>query len=148
MEKRAISQFFAGAGSDGPQGPQGATGSPAQNADVMSITIDGGGVAIQTGIVCDFVAAIDGTISYVYLLADQAGDCVVDLWKDSYANFPPTVADTITAAAKPTLSSADKYYDGTLTGWTTAVTMGDIIRVNVDSLSTITRLTIVLGIIA
>ena len=55
-----------------------------------------------------------------------SGSIVIDVWKDTYANFPPTVADTITASAKPTLSSATKSDDTTLTGWTTAVTAGDV----------------------
>jgi len=53
------------------------------------------------------------------------GDAVIDLWKDTYANFPPTSADTITASARPTLSSAVKGQSSTLTGWTTAVAAGD-----------------------
>jgi hypothetical protein len=57
----------------------------------------------------------------------------------SYANYPPTVADTITASAKPTLSSATKAEDSTLTGWSTSVTAGDVIGFKVDSATTVTR---------
>ena len=76
------------------------------------------------------------------LVADQTGSIVIDLWKDTYANFPPTVADSITGSAKPTLSSAVKNQSSTLTGWTTGVSSGDIIRFNVDSASTLTRITL------
>jgi hypothetical protein len=65
-----------------------------------------------------------------------------DLWKDTDANFPPTVADTITSSAKPTLSSAQKYSDTTLTGWTTSIAAGDVIIPNIDSISTITGFTL------
>ena len=82
------------------------------------------------------------TVTGVRLFADQSGSAVVDIWKDSYANFPATVADTITASAKPTLSAAAKYEDTTLTGWTTSLVAGDVLRFNVDSASTITRLTV------
>jgi hypothetical protein len=64
---------------------------------------------------------------------------VVDIWKDTYANFPPLDADSITASAPPTLSSAQKAQDSTLTGWTTSVAAGDILAYNVDSATTVTR---------
>lgn len=105
--------------------------------------IDGGGAAIAVGVKGD-IGPFDfaGTIERVTLLADQAGSIVVDIWKDSYANFPPTVADTITAAAKPTLASATTSQDSTLTGWTTTINDGDILRFNVDSATTVTRVTL------
>jgi hypothetical protein len=106
--------------------------------------LDGAGEAISTGIKGDIRIPFTGTITGVYLLADQSGSIVVDLWKDTQANFPPTVADTITASAKPTLSSATNSSDTTLTGWTVAVTAGDVIRVNVDSCATCTRVSLAL----
>jgi hypothetical protein len=108
----------------------------------VEIVIDGGGVAITTGVKVDVEMPFTGHIRGNRLFADQSGSIVIDLWKDTYANFPPTVADTITASAKPTLSSAAKSQDTTLTGWTTAFTAGDIIRVNVDSATTVQRVTL------
>lgn len=47
-------------------------------------------------------------IAYV-MVGDASGSIVVDLWKDTYLNYPPTVADTIcNSSYKPTLSSAQK----------------------------------------
>ena len=80
-----------------------------------------------------------GTLTGWTLLADASGSCVVDIWKDVYGSYPPTVADTITAAAKPTIAAATKGQSSTLTGWTTAFATGDIIRLNVDSVSGIAR---------
>ncbi len=54
------------------------------------------------------------------------------------------MGDTITASAKPTLSSADHNSDATLTGWTTSVAAGDVIGFKVDSVATITRATLLL----
>jgi hypothetical protein len=84
------------------------------------------------------------TITQVTMLADQSGSVVVDIWKDVYANYPPTVADTITASAKPTITTATKSKDSTLTGWTTNVSAGDTLRFNIDSVTTITRLNLTL----
>jgi len=85
-------------------------------------------------------------IQEAVILADQAGDIVVDIWKAAYASFPPTVAGTICAAAKPTLSDTDSYRDTTLTGWTTALAAGDVLRFNVDSSNTVTRAVVALKI--
>lgn len=98
----------------------------------------------SVGVKFDWEMPFAGSISEVRLFADQTGSIVLDLWKDTYNNYPPTVADTICAAAKPTLSSASKYRDTTLTGWTTSFNVGDIIRVKVDSASTLTRVTLAL----
>jgi len=119
----------------------GAVQGAAQEA-CINIVIDGGGSAITAGIKCDLEIPFACTINRATLLADQDGDIVIDIWVDTYANFPPTVADTITAAAKPTLAGADSYQDATLTGWTTALAAGAILRINVDSAATVTRVTL------
>lgn len=112
----------------------------------VNFVIDGGGSAITTGVKGDIVLDFAGTITGVTTLADQTGSIVVDVWRDSYSNFPPVDADSITASAPPTLSSAAKSQDTTLTGWTTTVSAGDILRFNVDSATTVTRVTVALKI--
>lgn len=109
---------------------------------VIEFIIDGGGATITTGVKGFLEIPFQCNINQATLLADQSGSIVVDIWKDTYANYPPTVADTITASAKPTLSTATKSQDSTLTGWTTAVTAGDILGFNVDSATTVTRVTL------
>jgi hypothetical protein len=103
---------------------------------------DGGGSVITAGTTVDVIIPVAMTITSWTMLADVSGSAVVDLWKDTYANYPPTVADKITASAPPTITSAIKNQSSTLTGWTTLVSAGDIIRFNVNSATTITRLTI------
>ena len=112
--------------------------------DKVGITIDGGGGVISTGIKGDIEVPYGCTINQVTMLADQSGSIVIDIWKDTYVSYPPTAADTITASAKPTISSAIKSQDSTLTGWTTAVTAGNVLRYNVDSCTSITRCTLIL----
>lgn len=109
----------------------------------VGIVIDGGGSVITTGVKGFVEVPFAGTITAVTLLSTDAavtsGSIVVDIWKDSYANYAPTVADTITASAKPTLSSAIKARDVTLTGWTTSIAAGDILGFKVDSVSTVLK---------
>lgn len=110
---------------------------------VIGIVLDGGGADITTGVKGFVSAPFAGTITGARLLsidaASTAGSIVIDVWKDTYANYPPVNADSITASAPPTLSSAAKSNDTTLTGWTTSVSAGDVFGFNVDSCTGITK---------
>lgn len=110
---------------------------------VVGFSIDGAGSAITTGGKGFIVVPYSGTITKATLLSTDAsataGSIVIDIWKDIYDNYPPTDADSITASAPPTLSSANKSQDTTLSGWTPTVTAGDILGIYVDSASTVTR---------
>ena len=110
----------------------------------ISITfiIDGGGSVITTGQKGHLEIPFACTITGWTLLADQSGSIVIDVWRDTYANFPPTVADTIAGTEKLTLATAQKNQDLALTTWTTAVAAGDILAFNVDSAATVTRVTL------
>lgn len=120
------------------------SGIPDWTPQTASITfiIDGGGSTITTGEKGDITIPFACTINEWTLLADQSGSIVVDIWKDTYANYPPVVGDSITASAKPTISSATKGQSSTLTGWTTTINAGDVLAFNVDSASTVQRVTL------
>jgi hypothetical protein len=113
----------------------------------INYIIDGGGATITTGVKGDLVIDFACVIQSATLLADQSGSIVVNVWKDTYANYPPVVGDKITASAPPTISSATKSQDSTLTGWTTSIAAGDTLRFNVDSVTTIQRVTLVLKVL-
>lgn len=110
----------------------------------LVFTIDGAGAVISTGEKGFLEIPFACTITGWTIMGDQSGSIVVDVWKDTYANFPPTVADTIAGSEKPTLSSTQKGQDLSLGTWTTAVTAGDILLFNVDSAATVRRATIVI----
>jgi len=110
----------------------------------FGITIDGGGSAITTGQKGYVTVPYGMTITGWDIFADQSGSIVVDVWKDTYANFPPIAGDSIAGTEKPTLSSVQKNQDTSLSTWTTTVTAGDVIAFNVDSASTVTRVTLVI----
>ena len=105
----------------------------------LQFFIDGAGSEISTGTAGWIEVPFDCTINEVILLADQTGSIVIDVWKDSFANYPPTNADSIAASAIPTISSAIKSQDSTLTAWTVNLNKGDILYFNVDSVTTIER---------
>lgn len=111
----------------------------------ISFLLDGGsGAVIATGLKGFVRVPFACNIVSVDVIADQSGSIVIDIWKDTYANHPPTDADSITASAPPTLSSAIKSTDSTLTGWTKAIAAGDILAFNVDSAATVSLVTVVL----
>lgn len=125
---------------------------PAKASDALKTVaigaaFDGGGAAVAAGSKAYVRVPFACTITSATLLADLSGSAVVDVWVDTYANYPPTVADTITASAKPTISSAIKSEDTTLTGWTTSVAAGSIVAFNVDSCSTCTKLNVQLKVV-
>jgi hypothetical protein len=102
----------------------------------VQVYIDSGLATGQTGWV---EMPYAGTLTAVRIFADAVGSIVFDIWKCNYAAFPTSVTDSICASAKPTLSSAYKSQDTTLTGWDTSFSAGDIYTFNVDSFTTITR---------
>jgi len=108
----------------------------------IEFVIDGGGAVIAAGFKGFLEVPFACTIKEASLLADVSGSIVVDVWKDTYANHPPTDADSITASAVPTISSAVKSQDTTLTGWTKTLAKGDILGFNVDSCTSITNCTL------
>jgi hypothetical protein len=132
-------------GANGSSGTSGTTPT-GMTAGSFGITIDGGGSTITTGVKGYIQIPYSGTITGWSIVADQTGSCVIDVWKDTYDNFPPLVADSIAGSEKPTLSSAVKNQDLSLSTWTTSVTAGDIIAFNVDSATTVTRVNLYINI--
>ena len=140
-DELAVQDLASDAATDGQVAKADGAGGVAFEDDSVAINfiIDGGGSAITTGEKGYLEIPFAMTITGWTILADQSGSIVVDVWKDIYANFPPTVADTIAGTEKPTLASVQKNQDLTLTTWTTAITAGDILAFNVDSITTCQR---------
>jgi hypothetical protein len=115
-------------------------------AGALGIVIDGGGSVISTGFKQYIVAPYNCYITDWTILSTLSGEIVIDVWKDTYANFPPNVSDTIAGSEKPTLSGAVKNQNTTLTSWTKNISANDIIGFNVDSVSTIQKVILTLNV--
>ena len=124
----------------------GASADPSWSDNVAAITwvIDGAGSTITTGNKRGLRVPFACTITAWSIGLDQSGSIVIDIWKDTAANYPPTVGDTITASAKPTVSTATHNESSTLTSWTTSIAAGDWLFFNVDSVTSAQLATIVL----
>lgn len=111
---------------------------PSFRSGSFGITIDGAGSEITTGekgyAIIPYNAKIDGWT----VIADQVGDCVIDVWKQSAGNIP-TSGDTIAGSELPTLSNEQIQSNLSLSTWITDIDAGDIIAFNVDSAATVTR---------
>jgi hypothetical protein len=104
------------------------------------VLYDGGGVLTTgvklSGIEIPFAATITGwTITSLI-----SGSIVCTVNKATYAAQPTYTA--ISGTEKPTLSSATKNQDLTLTTWTTAVAAGDLLQISIDSATTVTSVTV------
>lgn len=116
----------------------------------LGYTIDGGGAAITTGIAgMGLIVPYACTIVDWTLLADTSGAIKIDVWKDTYANFPPTDADSMTNGNEPEIAASGvKAQDTDLSNWTTvSVAAGDILYFNVDSCTSITKALLVFKVV-
>jgi len=106
----------------------------------LGITIDGGGEVITSGNKGYIRIPYTCTITAWTLLGNVSGNIKIDVWKDSFTNYPPTNTDSICNGHEPELSSATKAEDNDLSDWgSVSVTAGDVISFYVDSCSVIER---------
>ena len=111
----------------------------------FSVVIDGGGAAITTASSIDVRVPYKSSISAVYMFADQVGDIAIDIYKTLSSDFgdaQPNDSDSITSSDTPTISCDDYDEDKALSGWTTALAEGDMLRFYVESCLAIEKCTI------
>jgi len=109
---------------------------------MLSYGLDNDGTALNTG--------IQGSVHIPYgldiirwtLIGDQSGSANIDLWSSEYGTVP-TVANSVTGNIGMTISTATANQSGDIDNWRmTRINAGNVVTFNVQSVSTITRLTI------
>lgn len=111
----------------------------------IAYVIDGGGAVVTTGNKGHVSVPANAIVTGWVITADQVGSAVVDVLRSTYAGFP--TGSSIAGTDKPTLSSAQKNSDSTLSGWgNTVLSAGDILQFSVSSCSTCTRLIVTLNV--
>lgn len=105
----------------------------------LGITLDGGGTALTTGIKGDLTIPFNCTVQQWTLLGDQSGSMTLEVWSDTFANYPPSSADSITGSSAPNIAAALTGRSSTLTGWATTLSAGNTLRFAVSSCASITR---------
>lgn len=96
-------------------------------------TFDGQGGTVAVNSTSTAMIDVSGTITGWTIIETSntpvSSTITIDTWKDTYANYPPTVADAIWST-KPNLSAGIK---NQATGLSIPVTAGDFLKCNVDS---------------
>lgn len=72
------------------------------------------------------------------------GDCVVDIWKAPFNDYPPTDANTIVGTSAPSITTADTLHSEDLNGWDTDIEIGDVMTFHLQSFDVFDSITIVL----
>jgi hypothetical protein len=108
--------------------------SSAAKIGTITFQLNGQGSAITTSLVANTLRASYGcTITKWEMDSVESGSIVIDILKNG---------SSITASAKPTLSSATNAESSTLTGWTTTIAAEDKIDIVVDSATTVEHVTL------
>lgn len=110
----------------------------------IDFVIDGAGLVPTTGAKGQISIPVACTVSQWILTADQSGSAVIDVLRSTYAGFPTTAS--IAGTDKPTLSAVQKNRNtGPLASWgSTALVAGDELQINLNSVTTCTRLNLTL----
>ena len=121
-------------------------GQPALGSRVASLNfvIDGGGSTPATGAYGQINVPVACTVTGWVLTADQSGSAVVDVLRSTYSGFPTT--SSLASSDKPTLSSVQKNENLSVSVWTTALAAGDQLQVNLNSVTTCTRLNLTVNV--
>lgn len=104
----------------------------------ISFVMDGGGANVTSGFKGYVEVPFNCVIESVTLFGSTSGQMFFGIWKDTYANWPPTSGDTITTSGVPILSGnvAKMIYSGAnISGWTLAMTKGDVLAFQVYSVN-------------
>jgi hypothetical protein len=115
---------------------------------MINVLMDNGADAL-TGIVGDITLAFNIHVRSWRLTADAAGSMLMGLWEDTFANFPPTSVDAMhegeTGPYLLTGDSAKREVTDT-SGWSAPTgAAGNMIRINIDSCTGITRAALAIG---
>jgi hypothetical protein len=103
--------------------------------------------ALAAGAFGYYIVPFACTISSVFMIVNTAGSIVMDVWRVPFASFPPTIANSITGADQPTITSAQSMSDSTLTGWTKTLNQGDVLAFVILSVSGVQRVDLELSVV-
>lgn len=114
----------------------------------FGITVDAGSSVINIGLKGMIRVPVNGIIQrWTVMSTDDSvtsGSISISLWKDGFPNFYPTIADSIVGSAPIALTSATRAEDVALSGWTRSFNAGDVFAFNVNSVTSLKRVTVVI----
>jgi hypothetical protein len=90
------------------------------------------GTAADNTVIDSYIPVASTITGAIITTTGTACSAVVDIWSDTYANFPATNDDSIVASAPPTLSTATAAKP-TITTWEKSIPADSVLRANLDS---------------
>lgn len=121
------------------------SGSSVAIYDEIPVTLDNGTNPLPLGDSLTYYEVRGaGTIVEWALTGSPAGSLVLDIWKA--AGAIPSIANTIVAAAPPNLVAQSLNNSAALTGWTTAIAIGDVFGFAVTSVTAVKKAVLTLRI--
>lgn len=118
----------------------------AAEVDTINVLIGDGGTVLTAGVAAcirvDFLARITG--SFVQEFDGTSGSLVLGIAKSAPGASPSFAS--IVGSTPPTIASGRYAADETLTGWTTSIDRGDLLRFSVTSATSIMRVLVALRI--
>ncbi len=105
---------------------------------------DGSGSALTSGSTQTtyFTVPFACTITAWNITVDT-GTITFDIWKIATGTAIPTSSNSITASALPAISTGTALHSTTLTGWTTSVAANDIVAININTVSSATKASLI-----
>jgi len=125
-------------------GPEGAV---ANVPAAIAYVLDGGGLALTPGLKGSVILPFACTIQSWTLVAGNSGSITIDIWKSSFAGYPPGAANSICGGVKPQIVSGQKASSSSLGAWATALADGDVLSFSVDAASGVTLASLSLKVI-
>jgi len=115
--------------------------------DTIGFSFAGGGDVIAAGSTRDYPITHAMTIIGYTLISPVSGSIAIDLDLFTYANYPTGVSTEVEGTGtKPTISSAYKNQDTTLTNWNITLAANTILRATVDTVTDIEDCTLIIEI--
>jgi hypothetical protein len=109
----------------------------------ITYVADGGGSPLSApNVVGDLYLPFACTLTGCTLLADEVGNLSADIWLAPFADYPPTVANSIIPEFATLVAQDAAQQD--ISGWTTVFPAGSTLRFQIEANDTIERLTIAL----
>lgn len=116
----------------------------AERDESIGVTFDGELAVLDFGAQADILIPFKGRIQSVHVQADRVGNITIDIWKTSFATFPPAGTQSIVGTNPPKIVSGQTYEDLVLTGWTTLVEKNSTLFFVITDIATIQHVVLVL----
>lgn len=128
--------------SGGTVKPGGGPGGPVEKT--ISVTFDGGGEELSTGLKAVGPVVENGTLTSWTLYAETAGNLVVDVLVTAVGDYTPEDSDSVTGSNPPSLSMEQFTEDTVLSGWSKTLTKGGVIGFKIVSVAEIQKALLIL----